>query len=107
MGWRIVKQPNGLLARWSSVVDDFTHVNMAEAEAVAVCRMYPGMGRAEAAEKVRRGVEDEPVSGFLEVGGRGDGLDRWRDCLETIRAIHGPRLAEEREAALSGPPAGA
>lgn len=32
MGAFIFKQPNGLYGRWSSVVDDFTAVNMTEAE---------------------------------------------------------------------------
>jgi hypothetical protein len=34
MAWRIVKQPNGLLARFSDVVDNFTAVDMTKQEAI-------------------------------------------------------------------------
>jgi hypothetical protein len=82
MAWRIVKQPDGLLARFSEVVDNFTAVNMTEQEAVEECQLR-GLSLAEAKEKVRRGIEDEPVRGFVERTAN-DGLDRWRDALETI-----------------------
>ena len=32
MGAFIARQPNGLLCRWSSVVDNITHYNMTEEE---------------------------------------------------------------------------
>lgn len=102
MGWRIVRQPNGRLARFSDVVDNFTNYNMTEDEAIDLCLDY--MGRGDAREKVRRGIEDEPIPPFLEASGRGDGLDRWRDCLDTIRAIHGEDEAAEVEAMMSGTP---
>lgn len=28
MAWRIVRQPNGKLARFSDIVDNFTHTNI-------------------------------------------------------------------------------
>jgi hypothetical protein len=34
MAWRIVKQPNGLYARFSDIVDNFTHYNMDRNEAI-------------------------------------------------------------------------
>ena len=34
MAWRLIRQPNGKLARFSEVVDDFTHTDMTEREAV-------------------------------------------------------------------------
>lgn len=33
MGWRLVAQPNLLFARFSEIVDEFTHLNMSESEA--------------------------------------------------------------------------
>ncbi len=34
MTWRIVQQPNGKFGRFSEAVDDFTHMNLTESEAV-------------------------------------------------------------------------
>lgn len=98
MAWRIVKQPNGRFARFSEVVDDFTHMHMTESEAEELCRHYPGMGRVEAEEKVRRAKEDQP--GRDGSPRAGDGLDRWREALDVIESVHGreTRIAREREA---------
>ena len=91
MAWRIVKQPNGLLARFSDIVDDFTHMNMTEAEALEVCREY--LGILEAQKKVLAGVEDwKPWTN----GVKGSGLDRWNDSIKTISNIHGKDAAEQR-----------
>ena len=38
MAWRFVRQPNGLLARHSDVVDHFTHINMSVEDAHAYCK---------------------------------------------------------------------
>lgn len=79
MGWRIVRQPDGKLARWSDVVDNFTHYGLTESQALALCEDV--MPSWEAAEKVRAGVEDhEPWT----IGVKGDGLSRWRDCMESL-----------------------
>jgi hypothetical protein len=99
MGWRIVKQPNGLLARFSDIVDDFTHYDLGEEEAIEICREH--MGRIEAVDKVRRGMEDEECPPFINASGKNDGLDRYRDCLKTIKNVHGPEKAAERERMLS------
>lgn len=90
MGWRFVRQPNGLLARFSDVVDDFTHYDMTEEEAVEEAR--EDLGREAAIKKVKAGVEDyEPWTNNV----KGDGLSRWRDCLESIESVHGKeKLAE-------------
>lgn len=90
MGWRIVLQPNGKLARFSDIVDDFTHMDMTAEEATEVCREH--MGRREAKEKVRAGLKDHKP---WTVGVKGSGLDRWKDCLETIRSVHGKKRADE------------
>ena len=92
MAWRIVKQPNGLLARFSDIVDDFTHMDMTEAEALEVCREY--LGIAEAEKKVLAGVQDwKPWT----MGVLGSGLDRWNDSIDRIETMHGKEIAERRK----------
>lgn len=97
MAWRFIRQPNDLLARFSEVVDDFTHYDLSEAEAYDLA--LDEMGRADAREKVRKGMADEPIPGFMERIGD-DGLDRFRDAIETVRIVHGNALADERLAQL-------
>lgn len=85
MAWRIVKQPNGKLARFSDVVDNFTHVNLNEEQALEVC-IEKGLGIEDAKEKVLAGVEDwKPWSNMV----KGSGHDRWDDCIESIKLVHG------------------
>lgn len=93
MGWWIVKQPDGKFARFSTVVDDFTHYGMTEAEAVEVCR-GENLGQADARAKVDRAIGDEALNG----GGprKTNGLWRWRRALSTIRVIHGPERRRQR-----------
>jgi hypothetical protein len=81
MAWRIVKQPDGLYARFADPVDHFTHYNMTLAEALRYCQ--DEIGLAEGMRKVQR-ADDEP--------------SRWADCLETIEIVHGmeERLKTER-----------
>lgn len=84
---RIVKQPNGLLGRFSTIVDDFTHINMTHDEAIEVC--LQDMGRCDAEEKVKRGEDDKPIWGDEKPDP--DGLMRWKSSLDTIMAIHGKK----------------
>lgn len=84
MAWRIVKQPNGLLARFSDIVDNFTDMNMNEEEALEVCREYCGI--EEAQRKVLAGKEDWKI---WTNGVQGNGLERWMDSLERIVHQHG------------------
>ena len=100
MGRRIVRQPNGLLAEFSDVVDDFVAYDMDAGEAAA---LYAGhMSADDATAKVRRGVEDEPIPGIVDASGRGDGLDRYRECLHTVHFRHGRDVCRERHRQLSG-----
>ena len=95
MAWRIVKQPNGLLARFSDIVDDFTDLNMTEAEAFECCREYCGIKDAKC--KVLAGVQDwNPWTNSM-----GSGLDRWNKSLSTIKSVHG-KEAVEHALALDG-----
>jgi hypothetical protein len=59
MPWRMVLQPNGKYARFSSVVDGFTHTDLTRSEAIELCREYPGMGQEESELTVER-ADGEP-----------------------------------------------
>lgn len=92
MAWRMVKQPNGLLARFSDIVDNFTDLDLTETEALELCKECYDLSRQDAEEKVRAALEDwEPWT----VGKQGDGLSRWRDSLKTVELIHGKEAVEE------------
>jgi len=97
---RIVRQPNGLLAEFSTIVDHFTACHMTEDEALGQAAYSVGRDHAEA--KVRRGLDDD-MTGIGEPSGKGDGLDRFRDAIETIRLVHGEDEAAKQEADLSAP----
>lgn len=62
MGAFIARQPNGLLCRWSSIVDNITHYNMTEDEYIEY--------RAEIArEEARRQLKYDPyfIRSFSEI----------------------------------------
>ena len=90
MAWRIVKQPNGLLARFSDIVDNFTDINMTKAEALEYCTKE--MGEVAAIEKVNAGIKDYKPWTHNSVG---SGHDRWDDCLKTIIRVHGQKEVDE------------
>jgi hypothetical protein len=79
MAWRIVKQPDGLYARFADPVDHFTAYNMTRDEALQEC-IEVGCSTAEAEVKLEGADEDITMSG---------GKGRWADSVETIRVIHG------------------
>lgn len=81
MGWRFVRQPNGLLARFSEIVDDFTHYDLTPAEALEVAR-----------DKMSDGAEAKV--------GRAD-EHSFAECIETITHVHGAAVATERIDMLS------
>ncbi len=102
MPWFIVKQPNGLYARFSTVVDDFTVLDMTRDEAREECRREPGMGIVEAEEKVRK-ADAEALCHVTMGQPQGVPLSRWRGCLETVRRVHGPEAAGDRAAVGEAP----
>lgn len=75
MPWRIVQQPNGLLARFSTIVDGFTHLHMTVDEAIIMCKEEMDMGEQAARNKVQSGIDA--------------GVARWNEELETIRVLYG------------------
>lgn len=97
MAWRFVRQPNGKLARFSDVVDHFTHYNYSRDEAVELAR--ESMGREDAEQKVESGLRDEVP---WKHGVYGDGSARWLDCLQTIESVHGKEERAKVEAEFGG-----
>lgn len=89
MAWRIVKQPNGLYARFSSIVDDFTHMNMTRQEALELC--WEVFGSRHAREGTRPTTKPSP-----KVDRADSNPGRWESDIDLIRIIHGDRIAEER-----------
>lgn len=87
MAWRFVQQPNGLLARFSDVVDDFTDYNLTHLDAARLCVRQHNMSVEDADRKVERGWQA--------------GMTRWPNEIETIRAVHGDAVAQKRIEMLS------
>lgn len=82
MAQRFVRQPETetggevLLAHWSDIVDNFTHVDLTIPEAFALAR--EGLGELDAREKVDRGISytvDHPLG--------------WNRAIKLIREVHG------------------
>lgn len=93
---RIVRQPNGLLARFSTIGDWFTHWDMTVEEAIEICLPEDqecGRGHAEA--QVQRGLADEMTSSLSVAARSDDGLNRWRECLNDIALRHGEKARRE------------
>jgi hypothetical protein len=90
MGSRIVRQPNGLFARFSDVVDHFTNMNLTEDQAIESC-LENGCSRQEAEDKLDRATRDLKPFSTAE----GSGLDRWNHCLGIIERVHGKLDMEE------------
>jgi hypothetical protein len=86
MAWRIVKQPNGLYARFSDPVDHFTEYDMQRDEALWTCRNEYGCSVEEALKKVENADNDRTQDGKI---------GRFQACVETIRIIHGEKEAEK------------
>jgi hypothetical protein len=85
-----VRQPNGLLARFSARAHYIYAVDLSEAEAVAWYRRR--MTDDEAPAKVRQAAADEPIDGSDPAPDR---LGRWRKCLAAIRFAHGESAVTE------------
>jgi hypothetical protein len=96
MGQAIVRQPDGKLACFSSVSDNFTMWDATEEEAVAYCVDELDLGPNSARAMVQRGLDDlKPFSTK-----HGSGLDRWDDSLQTIATVHGEKVLRERMAEM-------
>ena len=83
MAWRFMRQPDGLLALWSDIVDGFTYVNLTPEEAIEVA-MEKDLGRQSAKEKVERGM----TRAVSDHGG-------WEASLRTIKLVHGEEAVQK------------
>lgn len=95
MGAFIARQPNGLLCRWSSVVDNFTHYNMTEEEYIEY--------RAECArEQARLDLQNShfvrPFSEILEKRDE-DMIFQFLGVIENFQD-HTPAQVEEAKAEI-------
>ena len=87
MGNRAIKQPNGFYARFSEIVDDFTHANNSREE---LWSFYRDEGGVECANgKMQRADEN---------------ANKFDEAISIIECIHGKKLADERRKKLSDPP---
>jgi hypothetical protein len=84
MANRAVKQPNGLYARFSDIVDHFTDFNLSREELRQIYQDQ--IGREEAIEKLERADHH---------------AERFAKSIETIRVIHGAEEAERYRKDLS------
>lgn len=80
----MLKQPNGLIAIFSSVVDDFTYYDLTPEQALE-CGTEE-WGRRTAQEKLDRALADEHLWRRHTTD---NGLGRWRESLKTIAFRHG------------------
>lgn len=86
-----VRQPNCRFAIFSTVSDSFIRLNLTEEEAIAA---YGELGdsRPFAERKLKDGIEDRNLVDF---GLKGNGLDRWKYCTDTIRQCQGRRALKK------------
>jgi len=77
MGNFFVKQPNGLLARFSTYVDQFTHFHLTDEDARQVVL-------EEARHDAQRAVDYGHGEGFYKPRS-------WEDCLATVEEVHGEK----------------
>lgn len=98
MAWMIVKQPNGLYARFLDAVKNFTHLDMSEEEALNYCLDFSGQqfGR----EEFVAGVNDLGRYSRKPIGDA-DGLGRWKKAISTVTAVHGQETADYVTSRLS------
>lgn len=96
---RFVNQPDGKLAVFSSVCDDFTHYDLSDAEALEYG--IEEWGRQTAEEKIRSARVDATRYGKPD----GDGLTRWREALTDMALNHSLDTIRETLAEIGFPDA--
>lgn len=83
-----LKQPNGKYARFSTVVDNFTAMNMDRETALYRAKLE--VGELEGEQKIARADKEE-------LPGNGRPLSRWKKSIHTVEVIHGKKVAAEYE----------
>lgn len=89
MGWRFVEQPNGLLARFSEVVDHFTDFDMTDEEAINLAVREHSTPNRLAEEKVKKARSSQ---------------GRFSEAIEIIRTCHGQEEANAFSEELTAAP---
>jgi hypothetical protein len=87
MGNRVVRQPNGKLAIFSTVIDKFTHTNCTHEDVVVALLGEVLAAQLPAIERAVKLAEED------------NDLDRWRGALQTISTIHGDDEAAKAQMA--------
>jgi hypothetical protein len=82
-----VLQPNGLYARFSTIVDDFTHTNLTQDELWTIFQHEGGDDCADG--KIERAHDDH--------------MRRFEECLEDIERVHGEKRVEQARKICSVP----
>jgi hypothetical protein len=92
-----MRQPNGLLARYSSVVDDLTHVNATEEEMESFYARSPWHKPGAYLRALEPADTDVLPPGYLSSGDDSRPFRRWRWALGIIAVVHGGARRVERE----------
>lgn len=87
MAWRFVKQPSGLYARYSEIVDNFTDVNLKREAAVALGVMLFEGDHSTLEDATR--LEAAIHLAAAKVAEADRHPDRWAAALEEIARVHG------------------
>lgn len=90
---RVVRQPDGKFAIFSSVVDNFTYTDMTEDECLAETMVYFDMTEGKAREKMRGGIEDWPP--WTHGTPSKTGIERFKDAMSSVALQHGREGIEE------------
>lgn len=85
MAWRFVEQPNGKLARFSEVVDDFTDYDLTDIDAYAIARQL--------------GCDDQVSNSKIIAAVTNPA--RFAEAIQIIGRVHGQEKAGQRRAELS------
>jgi hypothetical protein len=81
-----VKQPDGKLALFSTVVDDFIEIGLSDDEAIDKAVESLGAQPNVVEAIIEKARQDEP---FWPAKDRGDGQNRWRQALNGLAVRHG------------------
>jgi hypothetical protein len=92
---RFVVQPNGLLALYSAVAEDFVLYNATDDEAV---EMFVEEGREAAIRRVESARKDatDPTIGAPRLPPHPESLNRWHEAFLAIERQHGGKRAAAR-----------
>jgi hypothetical protein len=92
MGVTVVKKPDGRLALFSTIVDDFTVTDATPEQMEEYLIDEEDVGRPTSRRMIEAGQKDNRP-GYVRVPGNGS--ERWRESLRIIGFVHGrERLLE-------------